>query len=254
MRHMSQESILFLRKLQKPDPEPFELRRQALQVGRPADRDGPGKGAAAELADGSVDGPDRPAEQVGEHADDGEGHRHQEERAPEKILLRELGRLLQGGEIMVDLAADAARDPGRAVRHLRVGAHQIAHARRVRRRRLDLRPRMLGVALEGVQIGLRLRVERQGEKLVEGVFEQPVVARVGLQELVVRQDLVEPRGALERGDLDEHALIVARALHAAHHQLLAAARHAVHLHGGIHDREQQRRRDDREADQHEAAQ
>ena len=110
------------------------------------------------------------------------------------------------------------------------------------------------LGLEVVDLGLRLRIERQREQLIERVLEQEMIAGVRLQELVVRKDLVEPRGALERGDLDEHALVVAGALDAAHHELFAAARHPVHLHGGIDDREQERRRDDREADQHEAAQ
>ena len=114
---------------------------------------------------------------------------------------------------------------------------------------------LLGIGLEGARVGLRLRVERQGEKLVERAFSQPLlIARIDLEQLGVGDDLVEPRGALERADLLEHALVVARALHAVHHQLLAAIRQPIHLHGGVHDGEQQRRGHDGEADQHEAAQ
>jgi len=54
MRHMSQKSVLFrCAQIQQTASEPFQLRRQALEVGRSADGDGPGKRAAPELADGA---------------------------------------------------------------------------------------------------------------------------------------------------------------------------------------------------------
>src|SRR5882724_5311041 len=97
MRHMSQKSVLFLRQIQQTASEPFQLRRQALEVGRSADGDGPGKRAAPELADGAVDRANGPAEQVGEYAH----HRHcqgyEQQRLPKQIALRTLGRELQAG-------------------------------------------------------------------------------------------------------------------------------------------------------------
>ena len=95
MRHVSQESILFLREIEQPHPQPLELRREPLQVRRAADGDRPREGAAAELVDGAVDGADRPAEEIRKNAHDREGHRHEQQGLPEQILLRELRRDLQ---------------------------------------------------------------------------------------------------------------------------------------------------------------
>ena len=67
-------------------------------------------------------------------------------------------------------------------------------------------------------------------------------------------DLIEACLALERIQLLEHALIVARALHAVHHQFLAAHAQPVHLHGAVHDRKQQRRGHDGETNQHQSTQ
>ena len=81
-----------------------------------------------------------------------------------------------------------------------------------------------------------------------------MVAFVDVEQFAVADDLVQARGALQGTDFLEHALIVARTLHPVNHQLLAAIRQAIHLHGGIDDREQQRRGHDRETDEHQSAQ
>jgi hypothetical protein len=108
--------------------------------------------------------------------------------------------------------------------------------------------------LQGERTLLRGLVERQGEQLVDGRYEACIVARVNFAQIRTAEDLIQTRGTFERADLFEHALVVASTLHAVDHQLLTANRQAIHLHGGIHDRKQQRSSHDRKADQHQTAQ
>jgi hypothetical protein len=85
--------------------------------------------------------------------------------------------------------------------------------------------------------------------------DQPrVVACVYLEQIRAADDLIQARLALQCADLLEHALIVARTLHAGNDKLLAANRQAIHLHGGVHDGKQQGSGHDRKADQHQSAQ
>ena len=81
-----------------------------------------------------------------------------------------------------------------------------------------------------------------------------VDARIDIEQIRVPDDLIQARSALERAYFLEHALIVAGCPDAVDHQLFAAARQAIHLQGGVHDGEKQRRSHDREADQHQPAQ
>ncbi len=120
--------------------------------------------------------------------------------------------------------------------------------------RLQFVPGAVRIRLQRTSVIERLGVERQAEQLVDGAREAFIIALIHLQQLRIGDDLVEPCGALERPDLLEEALVIARTLHPMHHELLAAVRQPIHLYGGIHDGKEQRRGDDREADQHEAAQ
>ena len=85
--------------------------------------------------------------------------------------------------------------------------------------------------------------------------DQPIMAlRVAIEHLVIADDLIQARLALEGVQFLEHAQIVARALHAMNHQFLAADAQAAHLDGAVDDGKEQRRSDDGEADQHQSAQ
>jgi len=228
------------------------LRRQALQVGRSGDGDGPGEGAATQFADGAIDGANGPAEQIREYTDHRQRHGHQQQRLPQKVLLGALCGALQAGQLAIDLLSDAIRNLGCLVGELWKGVDDIGHLLRIGSRQPQFGRQLLGRRLQGTRIGLRLLVEGQGEQLVDGGDEAVVAARVAIEHLVIADDLIQARLALERVQFLEHALIVARALHAVHDQFLAAHAEAVHLHGAVDDGKQQRRGHDGETDEHQS--
>ena len=112
----------------------------------------------------------------------------------------------------------------------------------------------LGLGLKRERILVRFSIERQSEQFIEGAAQAVLVARIDFEQIRVADDLVQAGGTLERAQLLEHALIIAGTPDALHHQLLAAGRQAIHLHGRIHDGEKQRGGHDRESDQHQPAQ
>jgi hypothetical protein len=169
-----------------------------------------------------------------------------------RLALRELGRELQAGQFAVDLRADFGRHLEAMSETCREGIDQVRHARRVRGAPLRLS------AADPLRHAARahrpaIRHPGQREQLVERGDQAPLIARIDIEQIGAADDLIQARGALQRADLLEHALIVAGPP-CRDHQLFAASGQAIHLHGGIHDGEQQRRSHDREADQHQSAQ
>src|SRR6267378_8161344 len=100
---MPQETVALVRELEQPLAQPLELPTQALEVVRPGDLDLVGESALAELADGAVKLPPRPAdaECEYEHRDDGE--RQERCGLPQQALARLLGLLFQCGHFRVHL-------------------------------------------------------------------------------------------------------------------------------------------------------
>ena len=98
-------------------------------------------------------------------------------------------------------------------------------------------------------------VEQQRE-LAARRREALIGAPVGVEQSAGRfaEHLVETHRALQRGDVGDEAARQARALHALEHQLLAGRREVADLEAGVHDRDEQRTRDEREAQQHQSAQ
>ena len=97
VRHVAQEAVAFLRQLEQPQAQPFQLTAQALQIGRSADGDGPVQRAAAQFADGAVDLPQRPAHAQREQQDGAGSQRYQQHEAPEHDLLCTPGAGAQRG-------------------------------------------------------------------------------------------------------------------------------------------------------------
>ena len=129
-----------------------------------------------------------------------------------------------------------------------------AMRRRVRRRAPQILQQLIRFRFHRAHALLRFLVQGQRQKLVSGGDQAGMVLRVGIQQVGAAGDLIQARLTIQRLDLFEHALVVAGSLHAVNHQLLAADRQAIHLHGGIHDCKQQRRGHDRKSDQHQSAQ
>src|SRR5216683_6633792 len=250
MRHMSQKSVLFLREIQQTASEPFQLRRQALEVRRSANGDGPGKRAAPEFADGAVDGANGPAEQVGEYAHHRQCQGYEQQRLPEQIALRTLSRELQARQFAVYLCADAVRHIGCHFRDLRERIDQVRHPSRVGGAALQFPCQPVGFGLERDGVAVRSGVERHGKQLVERGDQALLVACIDIEQIRAADDLIQARGTLECADFLEHALIASGPANAVQHQLFAAGRQMIHLDCGVHDREQQRGSHDREADQH----
>ena len=101
---------------------------------------------------------------------------------------------------------------------------------------------------------VRLRVQRQRQEFTDRCGQALVIPLVRSEQFGIADDLVKSRRALQSADFLEHALIVAGALDSVFYQLFAAIREPIHLHSRVYDREQQRRRNNREADQHQSAQ
>ena len=91
VRHVAQEAVAFLRQIEQAQAQPFELRAQALEVARARHFDGTRERAAAELADGAVDGAQRPADRQREREDGDERERRQQGGLPEQAPLRARG-------------------------------------------------------------------------------------------------------------------------------------------------------------------
>ena len=110
VRHVAQEAIAFLREIEQAQAQPFELRAEALQVARSGHFDGARERAAAELADGAVDGAQRPADGQRERQDGDQRERRQQRGLPEQPPLRARGLPLQFREARVDLRVAALGD------------------------------------------------------------------------------------------------------------------------------------------------
>ena len=121
VRHVAQEAVAFLREIEQAQAQPLELRAEALQVARAGHFDGARERAAAELADGAVDGAQRPADGQGERQDGDQRERREQRGLPEQPPLRARGLLLQFREPRVDLrlplsAIASARSLSRSMR------------------------------------------------------------------------------------------------------------------------------------------
>ncbi len=110
VRHVAQKPVSFLRQVEQAQPQPFELRAEPLEVARTGHFDRARKRAAAELADGAVDGAQRPADGQGQRQDGDQGQRHQQRGLPEQPLLRAGGLPLQLRQPHVDLLVAAVDD------------------------------------------------------------------------------------------------------------------------------------------------
>ena len=90
------------------------------------------------------------------------------------------------------------------------------------------------------------------EKSSSVLHEQVAVLPEGVEQGRARNDLVEPRGALERRDLSHQGLRVLRGGHAIDHQAFARGRQVAHLDGRADRAEQRGQGDDHEPEQDQA--
>ena len=208
-----------------------------------------GEGAPAELADGAVELPQRPAHPQGQHEHRDHGERQQRRGLPQQALARLQGLLCQRGHLHVHLGVALLRDALHQGRQLRETAGQVGGDRsavawgrahdRVAQAPLqhpDLLERAAGVAG-----GLRVQLLACGAQAL-------VLRAVQLEELRIGEHVVQARRALERGDLPEQRLAGARAGDALNDDFRARVCEIADLQHGGENGDQERHGDQRQAD------
>ncbi len=252
---MPREAVALVGELEQPLAEPLELPAQALEVMRTGHGNRVGEGALAELADGTVQLPQRPAHAEGEH--EHRDHRERQERCglPQQALASLLGLLFQRGHFRVHLGVALLRNPFHQRGQLRETAGQVrgdgsAAARRRAHDRVaeaSLQHPDLVERLAGVAGGLRVQLLARGpQALIQGA--------VLVEELAVAQHVVQARRALEGCDLPEQRLAGARAGDALDDDFRPPVRQVADLQHGGEKGDQQRHGDQRQADEHQSSQ
>ncbi len=254
MRHVSQESILFLCELEQAHTQPLELPAQGFEVARPLDPDGARKRPAPEFADHPVQMADRPRQHQREY--DGQDQRSRKQRCglPEQIPLRARGRDLQGLELLIDALPASVRQLRRRFPQARKIADRLRDLGRATPTRAQQLPDRDALGAQGLELRIAARVGLQWTKLFERELELFVILAVDLEQLAIADDLVEAGAAFEGGNLLEQQLVVAGALDALYDECFALAGEPANLKCRIDDREQQRHGHEGHAEQHQPAQ
>ncbi len=259
MRHVSQEAVPLVREIEQALAQPFELAAEALQVVRARDGDLVGEGALAELADGTVELPQRPAHGDGQDEDRDDGQRHQQRRLPEQAPARAPVSAPRGPRPRRRSARCSA--PRRCRRALlscgevRATGPRPLLASRYRRAWTCTAARMFCCSCPTSLQGLRaLRCVACRCELLARAGQARILRAVQIEQLRVVQHVVEARGALERGDLTEQLLAGAGGRDALDHDLLTGVGQRADLQGGGQDGDQKRHGDQRQAEEHQSAQ
>ncbi len=103
MRHVAQEAVALRGDIEQPQAQPLELLAQPLEVVRALHRDRIADAAVADLVDGTVDLPQRPADHQRQGDDLEQRHRQQARRLSEEPRARLVRLMLQRGDLGIDL-------------------------------------------------------------------------------------------------------------------------------------------------------
>ena len=249
VRHVAQETVALVCELEQPLAQPLELPPQALEVVRPGDRDLVGESALAELADGAVKLPQRPADAECEHEHRDDGERQERCGLPQQALARLLGLLFQCGHFRVHLgvallgyALDHGGQLREAARQVRSGRGAGAGGRgHDREADASLQYPELVERPAGIVRGLKVQ-------LLAGGGQAFILGAVQVEELRVAEHVVQARRALEGCDLPEQRLAGTRAGDALNDDFRTRVGEIADLQHGGEKGDQERHGDQRQAD------
>ena len=255
MRYVPEEPIALVRQLEQTLPQPLELAAEALEIVGARHRDRIGEGALAELADGSVELAQRPADAEGEDEDGDERERQEGRRLPQEAIACVERLRFECRHLAVDLGIALLGDPLDERRQLRETARKIGGRGGAAARRsahdgeadTPLQPSELLERLCRVGGGVQAQ-------LLARRAQERILRAVKLEERGIREHLIQARRALEGSHLREQLLAGARARDALDHDLLAPVRQITDLEHRGQDGDQERHGDERQPDQHQAAQ
>src|SRR5205807_1474771 len=236
MRYVTEEPIALVRQLEQTLPQPLELAAEALEIVGARHRDRIGEGALAELADGSVELAQRPADAEGEDEDGDERERQEGRRLPQEAIACVERLRFECRHLAVDLGIALLGDPLDERRQLRETARKIGGRGGAAARRsahdgeadTPLQPSELLERLCRVGGGVQAQ-------LLARRAQERILRAVKLEERGIREHLIQARRALEGSHLREQLLAGARARDALDHDLLAPVRQITDLEPRAHD-------------------